>query len=140
MSKLTVAFVAFAAPLLAVLAGAPKAGPPFVTDDPEPTAYGHFEIYLYTDGVAERDGFEAAAPALEINYGALPDLQVSAALPLDVAVPKGTPARVRIAGAELGVKYRFVEEDEDGWRPQVSVYPSFQTALGRSGIRMCDTE
>ena len=32
------------------------AGPPYLTDDPEPTNYQHFEIYTFIDGMAARDG------------------------------------------------------------------------------------
>ena len=32
------------------------AGPPYLTDDPEPTDYKHFEIYAFTNGTATRDG------------------------------------------------------------------------------------
>jgi hypothetical protein len=34
-------------PVLLGWVAAALAGPPFVTDDPEPTELGHFEMYLY---------------------------------------------------------------------------------------------
>jgi hypothetical protein len=30
----------------------------------------------------------------------------------------------------LGVKYRFIEDDEDGWRPQVAFFPSIAVPVG----------
>jgi hypothetical protein len=30
------------------------AGPPYVSDDPEPTDYRHFEIYTFSNGTATR--------------------------------------------------------------------------------------
>jgi hypothetical protein len=56
------------------------AGPPFLTDDPEPTEAGHWEIYA---PLIEADGqgteFEGAA-GVEINYGPTTDLQLTVGL------------------------------------------------------------
>jgi hypothetical protein len=115
------------------------AGPPFATDDPEPTDYGHFEIYLYsqeTSGDAIKTG---SAVGLEVNYGALPNVQVSASLPIGFAAPAHARTTFGVSDAELGIKYRFIEEDDDGWRPQVSFYPSVDAALGNSGKTMADS-
>src|SRR3981081_166894 len=56
------------------------AGPPYVSDDPEPTDYKHFEIYSFSNGTATRDGIGGAA-GIDFNYGAAPDLQLTATLP-----------------------------------------------------------
>jgi hypothetical protein len=45
-----------AALALTLLAQPARAGPPYVSDDPEPTDYGHFEIYAFNNGTATRDG------------------------------------------------------------------------------------
>jgi len=104
------------------------AGPPFATDDPEPTDYGHFETYLFTQGVTAGSGKSGPELGLEVNYGALPDLQISASLPVGFSAPNRTGMAIEVSDVEFGVKYRFVEEDNDGWRPQVSFYPSVQFA------------
>jgi hypothetical protein len=106
------------------------AGPPFVTDDPEPTDFGHFEIYLYSDGIVSGSTKTSPELGLEVNYGALPELQISASLPVGFSAPNRAGMQIDVSDAELGAKYRFIEEDADGWRPQVSVYPSIETALG----------
>jgi len=36
------------------------AGPPFVSDDPEPTDYKHYEIYTFNSGTVTRDGLSGA--------------------------------------------------------------------------------
>ena len=41
---------------LALLAQPVMAGPPFVSDDPEPTPDRHFEIYTFNNGTNTRDG------------------------------------------------------------------------------------
>ncbi|HXL72803.1 MAG TPA: hypothetical protein VN963_04175, partial [bacterium] len=54
------------------------AGPPFETDDPEPTDYRHWEIYLgATAQQVLGQGWLGTAPFLELNYGGLPDIQFS---------------------------------------------------------------
>jgi len=50
------------------------AGPPFVSDDPEPTDYKHFEIYTFNSGTAVRSD-TVGASGIDFNYGAAPDLQ-----------------------------------------------------------------
>src|SRR5258708_37618638 len=56
------------------------AGPPYVSDDPEPTDYKHFEIYTFSNGTAARAGISGEA-GVDFNYGAAPDLQLTATLP-----------------------------------------------------------
>jgi len=59
-----------------ILATAALAGPPFVTDDPEPVELHHWEIYLATQQYHNADGWSGTSPHLEINYGVLPDVQL----------------------------------------------------------------
>jgi hypothetical protein len=106
-----------------------SAGPPFATDDPEPTEYGHFESYIFAQGVTAGSGKSGPQWGLEVNYGALPDIQISASLPVSFSSPNRAGFTINVSDLEFGVKYRFVEEDADGWLPQVSFYPSVQVAL-----------
>ena len=123
--------IAIAVAILALLvaSSAAIAGPPFVTDDPEPTSHRHFEIYLFSDGSATRDGMSGSALGLEINYGALPNLQISASLPVGYSAPSRARMRLGVTDAEFGVKYRFIQEGENWWQPQVSFYPSVEAAI-----------
>ena len=50
------------------------AGPPYVSDDPEPTDYKHFEIYAYTSGTNTLNGTDGET-GIDFNYGAAPDVQ-----------------------------------------------------------------
>src|SRR5579862_7648949 len=118
------------------------AGPPYLTDDPVPTDYGDFEIYGFA--VADKDAgvaTETQAPALEINWGGLRNIQISATFTYDFlsipshpngALPQGTPGRT-VSGygdTEFGVKYRFLQETAN--RPQISFYPSIEIPTGNS--------
>ena len=56
------------ATVLVVLARPAVAGPPFVSDDPEPTPYHQFEIYTFDNGTNTRDG-TAGETGVDFNYG-----------------------------------------------------------------------
>jgi hypothetical protein len=105
------------------------AGPPYVTDDPEPTDTGHFENYLFVEGTRADGQFAGPPVGIEINYGAFEDTQLSLSVPLN---PNPGPAGMGVVWAPLGggVKYRFIEEDEDGWRPQVAFFPQIFFPVG----------
>src|ERR1700744_6062717 len=61
--------VALALPMAA------HAGPPFVTDDPEPVDYGYWEINNAVMSRAVAGGTQGAS-LIDANYGALPGLQL----------------------------------------------------------------
>src|SRR6478672_2938973 len=59
------------------------AGPPYQTDDPDPTDTGGLEAYAIIEG--DWDNGFAGSIGVEANYGAASDFQLSLGLPLDVA-------------------------------------------------------
>jgi hypothetical protein len=105
------------------------AGPPYVTDDPEPTDTGHFENYLFVEGTRADRQFGGPPLGVEINYGGFADTQLTLSVPLN---PDPGPGGMGLVWAPLGggVKYRFIEEDEDGWRPQVAFFPQMSIPVG----------
>jgi hypothetical protein len=102
------------------LAAAAKAGPPFVSDDPQPTEYRHFEIYAFAQGSGARDE-SGSAFGLDFNYGAAPDLQLTAVLPLEVETPAVGPAVAGLGNIELAAKYKLLHQEDYGW--DVAVFP-----------------
>ncbi len=108
------------------------AGPPFRTDDPEPVDYGHWEVYGFSTATHVHGDTSGNFPATEINYGALPDLQLHVAASLAFDRPDGNGTTFGYGDTELGVKYRFVEEDEDGWRPQIGMFPMLEAPTGNA--------
>jgi hypothetical protein len=106
--------------MLALTANQAAAGPPFVSDDPEPTDYQHFEIYSFTTGTTTRDGV-AGQSGIDFNYGAAPDLQLTATVPAGFDRPAGGSADVGLSNIELAAKYRFLHQD--GFGLDVSVFP-----------------
>jgi len=105
---------------LAVVSGTALAGPPYVSDDPEPTDYQHYEIYLFTNGMNARDG-TGGASGIDFNYGAAPDLQLTAALPIAYESPTAGSTVANLGNVELAAKYRFLHQAEIGW--DVAVFP-----------------
>jgi hypothetical protein len=105
------------------------AGPPFVTDDPEPADFQHWEVNYALQGTAVQGGGAGTLPLIDANYGALPDLQLHVQPQLAYVRTPAT-GHFGVGDTELGVKYRFIEEDDDGWVPMVSLYPLFEIPTG----------
>ncbi len=121
--------VAIAVLCLSATTAPALAGPPYETDDPEPTAYRHYEIYAF--GSYDQDASHAVSaqlPSLEVNYGLMPNVQFSVTLPFAGAGAPGTPFTAGLGDIELGLKLRFVQEAPG--RPQVSFYPSVDLPTG----------
>lgn len=122
---LAAALVVFGSPLPDAVAG-----PPFATDDPEPPELGRFEINIAAIGSYFQGGRQGSLPDFDINYGAAEDIQIHVGVQNGFAKQQGTVTRDGYGDTELGLKYRFVEEDEDGWRPQISAYPILELPTG----------
>ena len=96
------------------------AGPPFITDDPQPTDYGHFEIYAFAQGSEARDGV-GSAYGIDFNYGALPNLQLTAVLPIETYFPVAGANATGLGNIELAAKFKFLHQEDTGW--DVAVFP-----------------
>jgi hypothetical protein len=120
---------------LAVLpAGRATAGPPFQTDDPEPVPYQHFEFYTLSTGTAIHGGTSGVGPAWEFNYGLIPNGQVHIIAPLTFDSPAAGRSQFGYGDTELGFKYRFVDEDKNGSRPMIGVYPLVELPTGNESL------
>ena len=96
------------------------AGPPYLSDDPEPTDYGHYEIYTFSNGTRVRGGTDGEA-GIDFNYGGAPNLQLTATLPIAFNAPVGGPTQFGPGNVELAAKYRFLHQSDFGW--DVAVFP-----------------
>jgi hypothetical protein len=120
------------ATVLIALARPAVAGPPFVSDDPEPTEYQHFEIYTFNNGTNTRDG-TSGETGVDFNYGAAPDLQLTATLPAGFNRSAAGGTGFGLGNIELAAKYRFLHQDTFGldvaFFPRVFL-PSGSNAIG----------
>jgi hypothetical protein len=105
---------------LALWTSSAFAGPPYVADDPEPTDYQHFEIYTFNLGTAARGGTNGES-GIDFNYGAAPNLQLTAVVPGGFNQPYGDGLAIGMSNVELAAKYRFLHQDSFGL--DVSIFP-----------------
>lgn len=117
------ATLAVAVPLAA------HAGPPFLTDDPVPVDFGHYETYVFTQwDNMPGSGSTVSGPAAEFNWGFQPNLQFHLVAPLaNVSVP-GMSNAFGFSDTEVGIKYRLITESKT--RPQVAIFPMAELATG----------
>ena len=111
-----------ACPLIAM------AGPPFLTDDPEPVDYQHWEFYIASQHTETTDGWSGTAPHFELNFGVAPDVQLHLIAPLAYDAPSGTSKHYGYGDTELGVKFRFIQETEN--LPEVGIFPLLEIPTG----------
>jgi hypothetical protein len=108
------------------------AGPPYQTDDPDPTAYRHYEIYVFGTYDADTShAVDVTLPSLEVNYGLMPNVQFSVTLPF--AGAQAGPRMPFFAGysdTEVALKVRFMQEAPG--RPQASFYPAIVLPTGNA--------
>lgn len=115
--------------LLAGLLAAPLlAGPPFLTDDPEPVDLHHLELYLSWAGMRSPGGDAGSLPLVEFNDGILPEVQFHVVAPLAYARPAGEPMTRGYGDTELGLKLRLLKETDA--RPQVGIFPLVEVPTG----------
>jgi hypothetical protein len=90
-------------------------GPPFVTDDPQPVDYQHWEFYLASMHWELGGDWSGTAPHFEVNYGAVPDLQLHLIAPLAYDSPPQGPSHYGPGDLELGAKYQGTCYKASGW-------------------------
>ena len=103
-------------------------GPPFATDDPEPVEHRHWEVYLASQHAREAGDWSGGFPIVEVNYGAIPELQIHLIAPLDYDAPAEGGRHYGYGDTELGAKYRFLKETAH--RPQIGVFPLVEIPTG----------
>ena len=96
------ASTAFVLLVLASWSNHALAGPPYNTDDPEPVEYRHWEFYLASQTVHDRDGWTGTAPHFEVNYGVVPNVQLHVIAPLAYSVPDDGRSAYGFGDTELG--------------------------------------
>jgi Putative MetA-pathway of phenol degradation len=104
-----------------------RAGPPFVTDDPEPPPPGGWEINVpfileRTTGTTEMD-----APLFDLNYG-LPNVQLKLEFPIEVIREDNNGMTAGLGDLVLGVKWRFLNNERSQF--QLGTYPQVLAPTG----------
>jgi len=106
------------------------AGPPFITDDPEPVEFQHWEYYLASQHTRTKDGWTGLPALIEINYGIISNTQVHLIAPLAYDTPNQGPTHLGYGDTEIGLKYRFIQETPE--RPQIGGFPLIEFPTGKT--------
>jgi hypothetical protein len=104
------------------------AGPPFITDDPEPLGSRHWEINVASQMSKDKNGISGTAPHFDINYGLLSNLDLHTIVPLAYVSPNEGSTNYGFGNIELGIKYRFIQESD--WVPTVGTFPLVDLPTG----------
>jgi hypothetical protein len=104
-----------------------RAGPPFVTDDPEPPPPGGWEINVpfileRTPGTTDMD-----APLFDLNYG-LPDIQLKVEIPIKIVHNESNGTTAGAGDLLVGVKWRFLNDERSQF--QLGTYPQLLLPTG----------
>jgi Putative MetA-pathway of phenol degradation len=104
-----------------------QAGPPFVTDDPEPPPPGGWEINV--PFILERTPGETEmnTPLFDLNYG-LPNVQLKLEFPIEVIREDNNGAAAGAGDLLLGVKWRFLSTEQSQF--QLGTYPQVLAPTG----------
>jgi hypothetical protein len=114
-------------PILLCLGTAAYAGPPYVTDDPEPPEPGKWEIYSFVEGEHSHGATEGST-GFDINYGAARDLQLTIEIPVEYE--RGDVDHAGLGDIVVAVKHKFVHQKEGNWVPDVAFYPQIGSPTG----------
>ena len=137
--QLSKRFAEFAV-LLVVLMAAPTLwaqGPPYQTDDPVPVDLHHYEFYIFGSMDGTPVEIDAAGPAFEFNWGAIPRVQLHAILPWGVVAPLNNPVYLPsgtgttafgLTDMELGAKIAFIKESRH--IPQIGSFTMVEIPTG----------
>ena len=127
-SRTAVAVSLLAALLSSSLA---HAGPPFLTDDPEPTDLGHWEIYAPFADTSGRGGAFDGGVGAELNYGAAANLQLTLGLPLSYT-HAASGWRFGRGDLEASAKYRFYHSQAAGL--SIAAFPGVTIPTAGRGL------
>jgi len=123
--------------LLCLFCACAWAGPPFQTDDPEPIDFRHYEFYTFATADGTPVEMDTEGPALEFNWGALPNVHLHIIIPAAAIFPSNNPSLAPggmgarafgLGDIETGIKYRFVQETKH--RPMIGTFVMFELPSG----------
>jgi len=105
-------------------------GPPFITDDPEPVEFMHWEFYISSINQLQPGNLSGTLPHFEINYGVVKNVQIHLLLPFNYSFTTHQKIQYGYAYTEIGVKYRFIKENN--FFPQIGTFPIIEVPTIRN--------
>jgi hypothetical protein len=117
-----------------------QAGPPFFTNDPGTPGNTNWEINLASAQTISRGIASYQIPQVDLNYGIGDRVQLTYEIPYVVETSEqghsGAGGQSRQSGwgnAFPGIKWRFLDQGEDGW--QASVFPQIEANGTAASLR-----
>jgi len=111
--------------LLSCSAAHAQGGPPFLTNDPGTPGDGHWEINVAAAQTLTHDIDSYQVPQFDLNYGLGERVQLTYEVPYVIDTVPGEPRHSGWSNAYPGVKWRFLDQGQDGW--QLSTFPQVET-------------
>jgi hypothetical protein len=106
-----------------------QAGPPFLTNDPGTPGNANWEINLGSAQTIARGTSFYQVPQIDLNFGLGERIQLTYEIPYVLQTASGQPNESGWGNGYPGVKWRFLDQGEDGW--QMSTFPQVETAASR---------
>jgi hypothetical protein len=107
-----------------------QAGPPFLTNDPGTPGNANWEINLASMQSIARGVSSYQVPQFDLNFGVGDRIQLTLEIPYVVQTSSGQGVESGWSNAYPGVKWRFLDQGEDGW--QVSTFPQIEVGTPAS--------
>jgi hypothetical protein len=121
-----------AIPLCAIALFAPgpnpvraQAGPPFLTNDPGTPGSANWEINVGSMQTLAHGVSSYQVPQIDLNFGVGDRIQLTYEVPYILQTSTGQPLASGWGNGFPGVKWRFLDQGEDGW--QMSSFPQVET-------------
>ena len=105
-------------------------GPPFVTDDPEPTDLHKWEIYSFA-GFSRADRESTLDSGVDLNYGAVKDVQLTVVLPLHTE--SGQP--LDVGDVQMAAKFKLLHQKPGTASVDLTFFPRVFLPTGRGSRR-----
>ncbi len=116
---------------LGFVASAAWAGPPYLTDDPEPTETGHLENYVFVEAHGTGSAY-GGATGVEVNFGAVRDVQLTMVVPLAFEHASALGQRQALGDIKISAKYRFFHDENAG--VSAAVFPGISLPTASTGL------
>ncbi|MGD1148533.1 MAG: transporter [Thermoanaerobaculaceae bacterium] len=119
-----------------IVAATVRAGPPFVTDDPETPPLHGWEINIPITLERESGEQSLETPLFDLNYGYRENVQLRVEFSLLNVRLDGARTERGLSDTSVGVKWRFLEESQ--LMPQMAIYPQVTLPTGDHQHRLGD--
>lgn len=105
---------------------------PFLTDDPNPVDYSHWEVNFFSFINHTSDVSLLQAPVIQAAWGVLPALELSFTAPMTSYLDNRTFSAIGLGDIETAAKYRLMHETAI-W-PQIAIAPALDWATGNGEL------